>query len=138
MDTTSDVTVSAAQAIKDPVERVQAYRLAKEALKLGRADALALGNDPLTREVGGQLLRATGSIAANIAEGYSRGTTADRRKFLEYALGSVRECLVWYEAADHADREEREARLISIRRLLLTMIRTSRLSSAADQRKFEK
>ena len=122
----------------DPLERVQVYQLAMEAMRIGRSDALALEADPLTREVGGQLLRATASIAANVAEGYSRGTTADRRKFLEYALGSARECFIWYEAADHPEREEREARLTSIRRLLLTMIRTARESAAQDRSKFAK
>ncbi|HET8770848.1 MAG TPA: four helix bundle protein [Gemmatimonadaceae bacterium] len=124
--------------MRDPIERVQAFQLAKDAMRVGRDDARRLAADPLTQRLAGQLLQATASIAANIAEGYSRGTTADRRKFLEYALGSARESLVWYEAADHPALEEREARLTSIRRLLLTMIRTSRLSSAADQRKFEK
>ena len=120
----------------DPLTRVQAYRLATEATALARADAMGLGTDPATREVGGQLLRATASIAAHIAEGYSRGTVADRRKFFEYALGSVRECFVWYGAADHPERAEREARLTSIRRLLLTMIRTARTSVAKDSRSF--
>ena len=129
---------SAPEQLFDPVERVQAYKLAIQALKLGRSDAIDLGADPVMREAAGQLLRATASIAANIAEGYSRGTTADRRKFLEYALGSVRECFVWYEAAGHPESEERIARLTSIRRLLLTMIRTSRESAAADRRSFSK
>jgi len=120
----------------DPLGKVQAYQLAMTATRLARSDARALGRDVLTREAGGQLLRATASIAANIAEGYSRGTPADRRKFFEYALGSVRESLVWYETADISEREEREQRLVSIRRLLLTMIRNSRASTAADNKKF--
>ena len=122
----------------DPLSKVQAYQLALMATRLGRSDARALGRDLLTREIGGQLLRATASIAANIAEGYSRGTAADRRKFFEYALGSVRESLVWYEAAQFPDHEERTARLVSIRRLLLTMIRNSRANTAAVTRKFSR
>jgi four helix bundle protein len=46
-----------------------------------------------------QLWRSAVSIAANSAEGYSRGTGADRARFHEHALGSARECIVWYEAA---------------------------------------
>ncbi len=37
-----------------------------------------------------------GSIRANIAEGYSRGTGKDRARFYEYALGSARESRDWY------------------------------------------
>jgi len=122
----------------DPLERVTVYRLAMEAMRDARGDALAFGSDPLMREVGGQLLRAAGSIAANIAEGYSRGTVADRRKFLEYALGSARECVVWYETSDSPDREARLDRLVSIRRLLLTMIRRSRIAVQSDRKKFSR
>ena len=57
------------QEFYDPVDRVQAYQLALEAMRLGREDARALRADVLTQEVGGQLLRATASSAANIAEG---------------------------------------------------------------------
>ena len=120
----------------DPLERLQVYRLALDAMRDARTDAGMLWRDPLMREVSGQLVRAVASIAANVAEGYSRGTTADRRKFLEYALGSARESLVWYETADLPDRNLRIDRLVSIRRLLLTMIRTARASTSADRQKF--
>ena len=83
-------------------------------------------------------MRAAGSIPANIAEGYSRGTLPERRKFLEYALGSARECVVWYETTAHPDKRERMERLTSIRRLLLTMIKTARLSVQADQARFKR
>ncbi|HET8770231.1 MAG TPA: four helix bundle protein [Gemmatimonadaceae bacterium] len=138
MDYSSNDADGRKQGFHDPVERVQAYQLALEAMRLGREDARALKADVLTREIGGQLLRATASIAANIAEGYSRASYADRRNFLEYALGSARESYVWYEAADLPERDERIARLTSIRRLLLTMIRTSRATAAADRRRFAK
>ena len=122
----------------DPLERLQVYRLALDAMRDARTDAGMLWRDPLMREVSGQLVRAVASIAANVAEGYSRGTTADRRKFLEYALGSARESLVWYETADLTDRNLRIDRLVSIRRLLLTMIRTARASTSADRQKFSR
>jgi len=66
------------------------------------------------------------------------GTTVERRKFLEYALGSARECVVWYESVAHAARPERLERLTSIRRLLLTMIRTARESTARDRANFQR
>lgn len=120
----------------DPLRRVQAYQLALEAVREAREDARIAVGDPVLRDVGAQLLRAVASIAANVAEGYSRGSSADRRRFLEYALGSARETIVWYEAAGLAESPARIARLVAIRRLLLTMIRNSRSSTAADRDKF--
>ncbi len=123
----------------DPLETVQAYRLAVEAMRDARADAGKARKDIVLADIASQLLRASGSIAANIAEGYSRGTTADRRKFFEYALGSTRECLVWYETLPPASvPASRIERLISIRRLLLTMIRNARANAAADRARFGK
>ncbi|MSO23983.1 MAG: four helix bundle protein [Acidobacteria bacterium] len=37
-----------------------------------------------------------GSISANLAEGYSRGTSRNRACFYEYSLGSAREGRGWY------------------------------------------
>ena len=39
-----------------------------------------------------QLLRASTSIALNLAEGRGRRTTKDQLKFFNIALGSIREC----------------------------------------------
>ena len=128
--------MNATAAGGDPLERVQAYRLGIEAMREARVDAGRMRGEPLMRDVAGQLMRAAGSIAAIIAEGYSRGTVADRRKFYEYALGSTRECIVWYETSSLVDPAARINRLISIRRLLLTMIRTSRQTVATEKRKF--
>jgi four helix bundle protein len=79
-----------------------------------------------TLSLADQLTRALGSIAANIAEGYSRGTGKDRAHFYEYALGSARESRTWFFLARHALREEivahRMRLLGQIIRLLLTMI----------------
>ena len=122
----------------DPLSRVTAYQLARAALLKGGADARELGKEAATAELSGQLLRALGSIAANIAEGYSRATVAERRRFFEYALGSARESLIWYETASHPEYEERAERLVSIRRLLLTMIRTCRETTARDVKQFQK
>jgi four helix bundle protein len=131
-------TANAGSGYTDPLERLTAYRLGLEAASIARLDAGEFARDPMMRDVAGQLMRAAGSISANIAEGYSRGTTADRRKFLEYALGSARECVVWYTTTAHPERKERIERLTSIRCLLLTMIKTARLSVKADAMRFER
>ena len=73
--------------------------------------------------------------SANIGEGYSRSSRADRLRFLDYALGSARECLTWYEALRGTlpDREldERGRLLARIRALLLGLIRSLRSRDAA-------
>jgi len=67
-----------------------------------------------------------GSISANIAEGYSRGSDKDRARFYEYALGSARESRDWYYKGRHVLGEEvmthRQRLLTQIIRLLPTMI----------------
>jgi four helix bundle protein len=87
------------EKLQDPVWRLPAYRLALFVLERGWSDARALRKDEVTSSVAGQLYRALGSIGANIAEGYSRGSGRDRVRFYEYALGSARECIVWYRGA---------------------------------------
>jgi four helix bundle protein len=45
--------------------------------------------------MGYQIIRASDSIAANIAEGYGRYTPADRKKFYLYSRGSFEETKSW-------------------------------------------
>jgi four helix bundle protein len=80
----------------DPLWRVEAYRLALFAAEVGWHDVTKLIRDQRTRSLSDQLYRALGSVSANIAEGYSRGTGRDRARFYEYALGSARESRDWY------------------------------------------
>ena len=81
--------------------------------------------DSITNE-SNQLCRALGSISANIAEGYSRGSGKDRSRFYEYALGSARESRDWYYKARHVLGQpvvdHRLDLLSQIIRLLLVMI----------------
>jgi four helix bundle protein len=83
----------------DPLWRMTAYRLAVYLLQVGWEDARTMHRSPLTRAAGTQLYRALGSIVANIAEGYSRSSGADRARMFEYGLGSSRESRAWYMAA---------------------------------------
>ena len=73
-----------------------------------------------------QLYRSVGSVGANIAEGYSRGSGKDRARFYEYALGSARESRDWYYKGRYVLGENvakhRIHLLTQITRLLLTMI----------------
>ena len=45
--------------------------------------------------IGYQVVRASDSISANIAEGYGRYTPADRKKFYLYSRGSFEETKAW-------------------------------------------
>jgi len=110
----------------DTLWRMEAYRLALFATEVGWHDVSKLAQDDRTRALSSQLYRALGSMGANLAEGYSRGTGKDRARFYEYSLGSARESRDWYQKARHILGEKvlrhRTQLLAKIIRLLLTMI----------------
>jgi four helix bundle protein len=83
----------------DRLWRMTAYRMAVYAMESGWDDVGLLDRNRLTRPIAAQLYRALGSIAATVAEGYSRSSGRDRARFFEYGLGSARESRVWYRAA---------------------------------------
>ncbi len=49
--------------------------------------------------IGYQIIRSSDSIAANIAEGFGRHTSADRKKFYYYSRGSFEETKAWLRKA---------------------------------------
>lgn len=110
----------------DSLWQVAAYRFALFLADVGWHDVSKLVQDRRTMSLSDQLCRAVGSISANIAEGYSRGTGRDRARFYEYALGSARESRDWYFKGRHvlgdAVIEHRLQLLTEIIRLLLTMV----------------
>jgi four helix bundle protein len=115
------------EALKgDSLWKMKAYRLALFLGDVGWHDVTKLTQDRRTIALSNQLYRALGSISANLAEGYSRGTSKDRARFYEYALGSARESRDWYWKARHIlDRsviDHRLQLLTEIIRLLLTMV----------------
>ena len=129
----------------DPLWTLQAYRLGLYAIACLTFDRHA--NTQLNKAAAlDQLTRAVGSIPANIAEGYSRASVADRSRFYEYALGSTREAIAWYDTLQIELGDtitSRQATLVQIRRLLLTTLRNSRpvgasLTLRASDRHFPK
>ncbi|MGD8624077.1 MAG: four helix bundle protein [Anaerolineae bacterium] len=110
----------------DSLWKMKAYRLSLFAAELGWHDVTRLARDRRTRALADQLYRALGSVGANLAEGYSRGTGRDRARFYEYALGSARESRDWYYKGRHVlgpdVTEHRLDLLTEILRLLLTTI----------------
>jgi four helix bundle protein len=114
----------------DALWTVEAYRSALFLSDIGWADVTKLFQDRRTLSLADQLYRAIGSISANIAEGYSRGTGKDRARFYEYALGSARESRDWYYKSRHVLGQQvidhRINLCTQLIKLLLTMVRQQR------------
>lgn len=110
----------------DSLWKVETYRLALFAGDVGWHDVTKLFKDARTWGLADQLFRALGSVGANIAEGYSRGSGKDRARFYEYALGSARESRTWYFNGRHVLTEpvtsHRMSLLTQMIRLLLAMV----------------
>ena len=121
---------------RDALWTIKAYRLALYASDLVWRDASPLQEDRRAWGISDQLVRAVGSISANIAEGYSRGGGRDRARFYEYALGSARESRDWYFKARHVLGTDlatsRIDLLTHLVRLLLTMTRDQRTVHLRD------
>lgn len=120
----------------DPLWRMEAYRLALFAGDLAWQDVSELLGDKRTLSLADQLYRSVGSVAANIAEGYSRRSGRDQARFYEYALGSAREARVWYYQGrcvlSSAVVTHRLRLLTQVIRLLLTIVPAERGYKLAD------
>jgi len=132
MDTRVEQTIAAwapgiaAEETADPQWNVLAYRVARCLLDLVQGDTVILTAQADPKTIA-QLARAVASIGANVAEGYSRRSSADRSRFYGYALGSTREAMVWYRSVSWCLTGEvlelRMAFLTQQRRLLLGMLK---------------
>ena len=111
---------------RDPLAKMQAVQITRELMPECWDDADKLAQNEVTRKIAGQLYAAVGSILANLGEGYSRSSGRDRAKFFEYALGSVRESMMWYRTSERILGDEtvskRLDKLEQVRRLLLASI----------------
>ena len=114
---------------KDPLWTLNCYRESLFLVDRVRDDVQLCSQAASLSDARGQLLTAVGSIAANIGERYGRMTSADRAKFLQYALGSTREALAWYRTLRPSDRDgttaDRVERLARIRRMLIGLLKRS-------------
>jgi four helix bundle protein len=124
----------------DSIWNLQAYRTALFLLDHARGDIRPGLKRGLYHEIAAQLLESVASISANISEGYSRPTRADRLRIFGYALGSLREAVSWYRAATDflspGVADHRLDLIAQIRRLLLGLIRSTRARSP-QRREFE-
>ena len=112
---------------KDPIWTLNCYREALFLVALAQQDIGRVEKRDPFAKAKAQLLTSVGSVAANIAEGYGRMTVADRTRFLNYALGSTREAMTWYQvvatAAQCTALEDRINRLARIRRMILGLLK---------------
>lgn len=110
----------------DALWKMSVYKYALFVGDLGWHDVTKIHQDNRLYKVANQLYGALGSVSANIAEGYSRGSEKERAHFYEYALGSARESRDWYYKSRYILGEkvfEHRANLLAqVLRLLLTMI----------------
>ena len=121
----------------DVLWKLDVYRASMFLLHLARADGRALRARGVGRRITDQLLEAAASVSGNLSEGYSRSTRPDRIRFIDYALGSCRECQSWYFAAGDELQgdtvEERLQLLARTRSLLLGLIRAQRARGRTEK-----
>ncbi|NBB72585.1 MAG: four helix bundle protein [Bacteroidetes bacterium] len=120
----------------DSLWKMKAYRLALFASDVCWRDVKKMAKNRTMRSLADQLYRSIGSVSANLAEGYSRGTGQDRARVYEYALGSARESRDWYDKARFVlgkdITDHRLSLMTHIIRLLLTMVPQQRGQSIRE------
>jgi four helix bundle protein len=85
--------------LPDPLARYPYYVKALAFYEAVIEDTGLRQRDPRWRVIVSQLVRAAGSISANIEEGYGRGTSAEFAHRLRIARGEATECSGWYRRA---------------------------------------
>ena len=111
--------VTPADLFGDPIWRLPAFRIARFLSDVARSDVTALVRDGAPRTKITQLERCVPSIAANIAEGYSKFSGKERARYFEIALGSARESREWYrDARSWLGRERAEERGMLLTRII--------------------
>lgn len=87
---------------RDPVWQSLAYPKALFLYDLVWEDCQKLWNAPMSRALADQVIRSTGSISANLEEGFGRGVQHKAYdQLLRYSLGSARETKGWYFRSHH-------------------------------------
>lgn len=89
----------------DALWELGVYRKALFLADLAWYDCETLAGHHLGKAIASQLIRSTGSVPANIEEGFGRGFGKDYARFLRIALGSARESRGWYYRGRHLLKE---------------------------------
>ena len=88
------------------------YRKARELFEFVADDMESIRENPLCWRLIGQQIASADSIAANIEEGWGRGSKKEYAQFLLYARGSARETRGRYERMQRwLDQKTVESRL---------------------------
>lgn len=114
----------------DVLWKVEGYRLSLYLVDLCWFDAQKILKEKYF-SMSDQLIRSSGSISANISEGYSRISNKEKARFYEIAFGSAREARGWYFKSRHILTPE----LTSERIRLITKIIKLLLNMISDRRK---
>ena len=108
---------------EDNVWKFHAYRVALYLLDLATADVQDIRARRCLPHQADQLLRAVGSISANVAEGFGTSSPVERSRYFGIALGSLRESFTWYRAVQDelspAITDLRFEQLAELRRILI-------------------
>ena len=124
------------EIVKDSVWNLKAYRASLYIADLCWKDTVYILDNKFY-SLADQLFRSTGSVSANIVEGYSLNSLKEKARFYEIAFGSARESRDWYFKSRHILGIEKSHNRIlilsSINKLLLTMINEKRKSYQASE-----
>ena len=112
----------------DKLDEIGFYQLSMSLWDECWDDASILMKDSRGKEISNQLIRAVGSISANIEEGYGRGYGKEYPQFLRISRGSAREARGWHKRSnkllDTITLDAREKKLSSIIAMLSKSIQT--------------
>ncbi len=107
----------------DHLWKMKVYRYALFLSDIAWKDVNKLSKNKLLYSLSDQLYRASGSVSANISEGYSRKSKLDQARFYEYALGLARETRGWYFKERHKlNKEIYESRLYLITEIIKMLL----------------
>lgn len=119
---------------QDSLWNFETYRSAQFLADLAWHDAAKLLEDQRGRGMAWQLVDSSGSVPANIEEGFGRGFGKDYARFLRISLGSAKETRGWYFRGRHVfDPAVVEHRIHLINKIIAGLVTT-----AAQQRAYEK
>jgi four helix bundle protein len=116
------LTTVPSEITKDPIWKLEVYRLALFSSDLGWTDVNAIYKHDLMQRLANQLYGSLGSISANLTEGYSRSKGLDRARFFEYSLGSSRESRDWYYKARHVISAEVFKHCLGLHTKIISML----------------
>lgn len=115
----------------DALWKFDTYQLALFFSDLAWHDSEKLLTEPRGKRIAHQLIGSSGSISANIEEGFGRGYGRDYARFLRIALGSARESRGWYYRGRYVFTET----LLAHRMSIIDQVISGLVTTASQQRR---